>query len=132
MALKKWASKYPLVMRLFLGFVLLWFGVNEILDPRYWSGYVPPIVLQFFPLSVNVFVQTHGIVLCLLGLGLFFKILIRFTGFITMVILLSIISGLIMIQGFTEIVVRDIGIFGLALALWLHEIQSVESVERSS
>lgn len=129
MSIKKLAQKYPVVMRFFLGFVLLWFGVQEVIEPRYWSGYVPPIVLQFFPFSVNVFVQIHGLVLCLLGLGLFFKILIRFTGFIIMGVLLSIISGLIMTQGFNEIVVRDIGLFGLALAIWLHDLQSTEPVE---
>lgn len=130
--MKKFAVKYPLVMRAFLGFVLLWFGVNELLDPRYWSGYVPPIVLQFFPFSVNVFVQAHGIVLSLLGLALFFKIYVRLTGFITMAVLLSIISGLIVTDGFNEIVVRDIGLFGLALAMWLHDIQHVEPSKVSS
>lgn len=129
MGLKKLAEKYPLVMRVFLGFVLLWFGVNELMDPRYWSGYVPPLVLQFFPFSVNVFVQGHGVVLSLLGLALFFKIHMRITGFVIMGVLLSIISGLIMIDGFNEIVVRDIGLFGLALAIWLHDIQSVDPIE---
>lgn len=109
-----------------MGFVLLYFGINELFDPSYWGGYVPPIVLQFFPFSVNVFVQSHGLVLSLLGLCLFFKIQMRVVGFLTMIVLLSIIGGLIMTQGFTEIVARDIGLFGLALALWLHDIQHVE------
>lgn len=129
MALKKWAQKYPVVMRFFLGFVLLWFGVNEVIEPRYWSGYVPPIAAQILPIPILPLVQIHGIILCLLGLGMFFRILIRITGFITMGILLSIISGLIMIQGFSEIVVRDIGLFGLALAIWLHDLQSPDFIE---
>ena len=121
--MKKFAIYYPLVMRGFLGFVLLWFGVNEILDPRYWSGYVPPLARSLFPFEVNLFVQMHGVVLALLGLLLFFNLYIRYTGFLTLGVLLSIISGLIMINGFDEIVVRDIGLFGLALALWLHSFK---------
>lgn len=123
MELKKIAGKYPLVMRGFLGFVLLWFGVNEILDPRYWSGYVPPLVGSFFPFEVNFFVQIHGVLLSLLALSLFFKFYIRYTGLITLGVLFSIIFGLIMIDGFTEIVVRDIGLFGLALAIWFHSLK---------
>lgn len=129
MPLKKLAERYPVVMRWFLGFVLLWFGINEVIDPRYWSGYVPPIVLQFFPFSVNVFVQSHGLILSLLGLALFFKIHIPITGFVTMGVLLSIIGGLIMMDGFNEVVVRDVGLFGLALAIWLHDLQYVEPIK---
>ena len=116
-------------MRAFLGFVLLWFGVNEIAEPRYWSGYVPPIATEILPIPILPLVQGHGITLCILGLGMFFKILIRFTGFIVMLILLSIVGSLIMIQGFSEIVVRDIGLFGLALSIWLHDIQSTDPIE---
>ena len=126
MPFKKLAEKYPLVMRVFLGFVLLWFGVNEILDPRYWSGYVPLLVANFLPFNINLFVQMHGVVLALLALSLFFKFYIRYTGIITLGVLLSIIGGLITIDGFSEIVVRDIGLFGLALAIWLQNIKSAK------
>lgn len=121
--MKKLAFYYPLVMRGFLGFVLLWFGVNEVLNPIYWKGYVPPLVAQFVPFDIHFFVQMHGVVLALLALSLFFKVYIRYTGFITLGVLLSIISGLIMIDGFDEIVVRDIGLFGLALSIWLHSFK---------
>jgi len=40
-----------------------------------------------------------------------------------MLVLLSIIGGLISMNGLDEIVVRDIGIFGLALSIWLYEIK---------
>lgn len=121
--MKKFAEKYPLVMRVFLGFVLLWFGVNEVLDSEYWSGYVPPLVASVLPFKVNLFVQMHGVVLSLLALSLFFNLYIRYTGFMVIGVLLSIIGGLIMIDGFNEIVVRDIGLFGLALAIWFHSFK---------
>ena len=124
--MKKFAVKYPLIMRGFLGFVLLWFGVNEILNPRYWSGYVPPLVASLLPFDIHLFVQMHGMVLSLLALSLFLKFYIRYTGLIIIAVLFSIISGLIMIDGFNEIVVRDIGLFGLALAIWLQNIKSAK------
>jgi len=106
-----------------MGFVLGWFGVNEIFNPVYWSGYVPPIVEQFLPFDINLFVQMHGIVLSLLALSFFLSLYIRYTGLIAVGVLISIIGGLIMINGFNEIVVRDIGLLGLALSIWLHEIK---------
>lgn len=121
--MKKLAVYHPFIMRGFLGFVLLWFGVNEILDPRYWSGYVPPLVRGFLPFEVNLFVQMHGVVLVLLALSLFFQFYIRYTGLIVLGVLFSIISGLIMIDGFNEIVVRDIGLFGLALSIWFYSFK---------
>lgn len=121
--MKKFAAKYPLVMRLFLGFVLLWFGVQEILNPRYWSGYVPQMAIDVLPIPILPFVQGHGVVLAFLAVCFFFRFHLRYVGVIALLVLLSIIGGLISMNGFNEIVVRDIGIFGLALSIWLYEIK---------
>lgn len=121
--MKKFAEQYPLVMRVFLGFVLLWFGVNEILNPRYWSGYVPPMAREFLPIPILPFVQAHGAVLVFLAVCFIFRFKLRYTGILAMLVLLSIIGGLISMNGFDEIVVRDIGLFGLALSIWLHSFK---------
>lgn len=118
------AGKYPLVMRVSLGFVLGWFGVNEILNPVYWSGYVPPLAESLWPFGLNLFVQLHGAILSILGLSLLINKYIRYAGFVSVGVLVTIIGGLIMLNGFNEIVVRDIGLLGLALAIWLHSFSS--------
>lgn len=119
--MRKFAKKYPLMMRLFLGFVLLWFGISEIFNPKYFSGYVPEFVLKFSPLDLYTLVQIHGAVLALLSLALFFRLYIQITSMIILFVLFSIILGLIVTSGFNEIAVRDIGLFGLALSIWLYE-----------
>ena len=124
MSLKKLANHYPLIMRGFLGFVLLWFGVNEVLDPRYWIGYVPPMIVKTTPLDVFILVQIHGIWLLILSLTLFFRFYLHVFGLLAMLTLLSIIGGLIMINGFNEVVVRDIGLSGLALSVWLYSLKN--------
>ncbi len=121
--MKKFAEHYPLVMRGFLGFVLVWFGVNEILNPRYWSGYVPQMAIEILPIPILPFVQAHGAVLVFLAICFFFRFQLRYIGVVAMLVLLSIIGGLISMNGFDEIVVRDIGLFGLALSIWLYEIK---------
>lgn len=121
--LEKLSTNYPLIMRLFLAFVYLWFGIAEILNPRYWSGYVPQMVREFLPIPILSLVQGHGAILAFLGLCFLFRFQLRYTGVLAMLVLLSIIGGLISMNGFDEIVVRDIGLFGLALSIWLREIK---------
>lgn len=123
MVLKKLADKYPLVMRTFLGFVFAWFGISEVLNPRYWSGYVPQVLREILPIPILPLVQGHGAVLTFLAICFLFRFKLRYTGILAMLVLLSIIGGLISMNGFDEIVVRDIGIFGLAVSIWLQEIR---------
>lgn len=111
-------------MRLFLAFVFAWFGVNEILNPRYWSGYVPQMAIEMLPIPIYPLVQAHGAVLALLAVCFLFGFYIRYIGVIALLVLLSIIGGLISTNGIDEIVVRDIGIFGLALSIWLKSFAS--------
>jgi len=108
-------------MRLSLAFVFLWFGISEIFNPVYFSGYVSVFVkiIPFF--NPNIFIQVHGAVLTLLSICLIFKFYLRVTGIINILMLAQIITGLLLISGFNEIVVRDIGLLGLAISIWLYE-----------
>jgi len=110
-------------MRLSLAFVFAWFGISEIFNPVYFSGYIPQFVriLPFF--NANLFIQVHGIVLTLLSLCLIFKFHLRATGALNILMLMQIIGALLLISGFNEIVVRDIGLLGLAASIWLYEIK---------
>jgi hypothetical protein len=121
--LKKLSANYLLVMRLFMAFVLGWFGINEILSPRYWSSYVPPMAIELLPIPILPFVQGHGAVLIFLAVCFLFRFYLRYVGVLALLVLLSIIGGLISMNGFDEIVVRDIGLFGLAFSIWLYEIK---------
>mgnify|MGYP001595890635 FL=1 len=121
--LNKLSANYPLVMRLFLVFVFGWFGINEIINPRYWSGYIPEMIREFLPIPILPLVQGHGAILTFLAICFLFRFKLRYTGVLAILVLLSIIGGLLQTNGFDEIVVRDIGILGLALSVWLYEIK---------
>ena len=110
-------------MRLSLAFVFGWFGINEILNPGYWSGYVPPMAAEIIPIPILPFVQGHGAVLTFLAICFLFRFQLRYTGILAVLVLLSIIGGLISMNGFDEVVVRDIGLLGLALSIWFYEIK---------
>lgn len=112
---------YLLVMRLSLAFVFGWFGISEILNPVYFNGYLPLFAASLPFFNSNLFIQTHGAILTLLSLCLIFKFHLRLTGILNILVLMQIIISLLLISGFNEIVARDIGLFGLALSVWLYE-----------
>lgn len=121
------AEKYPLVMRISLAFVFGWFGISEIINPVYFSGYVPPFITSLPIFNPNLFIQTHGVVLTLLSLCLIFKFHLRLTGILNILMLMQITGSLLLISGFNEIVVRDIGLLGLAISIWLYEIKKYKN-----
>ncbi len=124
MDLKKLAEHYPFIMRLSLAFVFGWFGINEILHPTHWSEHVPLIIANLLPVPILPFVQGHGAVLIFLAVCFLFRFKLRYTGFLAIALLLSIIGALVSMDGFDETVVRDIGLLGLALSIWLYELKS--------
>lgn len=123
--LKSLASHNGFIMRVFLAFVFVWFGISEISNPVYFSGYIPSSVSNL-GLDENLLIQIHGVFLVFLSFCLIFKFYLRFTGLLAILVLLQIIFGLLLISKFeiNEIIVRDIGVLGLAIAVWLQSIKS--------
>jgi len=99
----------------FLGFVMVWFGINEILSPQEWVTFVPSFVNP--PMLATLSVLAHGVLLIVCGLSLFLNYYRKISATIVSLMLLEIIVNLILISGLTDIVVRDIGLFGSSLAL---------------
>lgn len=122
--LAKFAKNYPLVMRLSLAIVFVYFGISEILNPAYFSGYIPPFIASLTFFNSNLLIQTHGIALTLLSFSLLSRFHLRFIGILIMLMLIQIIAGLLLTSGFNEIVIRDIGLLGLALSIWLYEFKT--------
>lgn len=110
------------IMRVFLAFVFVWFGISEIADPTNWISYMPSFISNWNTDS-NFLVQIHGAVLVFLSFCLVFKFYLRFTSFLMVLVMLQITFGLFLINKFefNEIIVRDIGLLGLAIGIWLNE-----------
>lgn len=105
------------VLSYFLAFVVIWFGTNEILSPERWVAFVPSFlgtgdVLHYLVIG-------HGVVLILCGLAMLSDFHKRIAAFIVFLMLVDIVVTLISISGLDEVVVRDIGLLGMALALSL-------------
>ncbi len=104
-------------MRLGLGFVMFWFGVQELRSPSEWTVFVPSFVSDLSPIAVNDLVLLHGFLLVLaagsVGLGLLYVP----GALLAIALLAEIVFGLWYDSGFNDLVVRDIGLFGVAAAL---------------
>jgi uncharacterized membrane protein YphA (DoxX/SURF4 family) len=108
---EEWA---PTVGRILLGLVLAWFGYHELVQPSLWTGYVP---LVSGSALVVVLVLAHGWLLLLLAVAMFAGIAVRVAAAITAVLVLEIVISLTLSSGVSDLVLRDVGVLGLAVCL---------------
>jgi len=107
----EWA---PTAGRLLLGLVLAWFGYHELVQPSLWAGYVP--VVSGSTLAV-LLVLAHGWLLLMLAVAMFAGIAIRAVAAVVVALLLQIVTSLTMSGGLSDLVLRDVGVLGLAVCL---------------
>jgi uncharacterized membrane protein YphA (DoxX/SURF4 family) len=105
----------PLAGRVLLGVVLGWFGYHELVQPGLWTGYVP--VLPAASSVAMVAVLAHGWVLLMLAAALIAGIATRIAAAIAAVTLLEIVVSLTVTTGLSDLVLRDVGVLGLAICL---------------
>jgi uncharacterized membrane protein len=99
-----------------LAFVLIYAGIDQLLHPVDWVGYLPSW-LPTFSFSKEQILMGHSVVDIILGLALLFKIYTRLAaGLVALVFL-----GIIVANGFGRdiflITFRDVGLFFTALYL---------------
>ena len=107
-----WAST---VARLLLGFVLLWFGYHELISPGLWTGYVP--IISATSQAAQVLVLAHGWMLLVLAAALLCGVAPRLAAAVASMLLLEIVISLSVSGGLSDLVLRDVGVLGLAIAI---------------
>jgi uncharacterized membrane protein YphA (DoxX/SURF4 family) len=105
----------PLAGRVLLGLVLGWFGYHELIQPSLWTGYVP--VLSPGSSAAVLAVLAHGWLLLILAAALIAGIATQITAAIAAVTLLEIVLSLTVTAGLSDLVLRDLGVLGLAICL---------------
>jgi hypothetical protein len=104
-----------LITRVGISFIFITFGAWEIIDPAYWSGFVP----KFLEGLVDLFlaVRVHGIILLILGLGIMSGFQQKKFGIASTLTMGSVVFSLLVNFGFSDILVRDIVILLFASTL---------------
>lgn len=108
----QWA---PLAGRVLLGLVLGWFGYHQLAQPSLWTGYVP-VLPPRSPAAVLA-VLAHGWLLLILAAALITGIATRIAAAIAAVTLAEIVLSLTVTAGLSDLVLRDLGVLGLAICL---------------
>lgn len=94
----------PVLLRLSISFVFLWFGINQLFNTKDFISYLPDVVLQTGYVQQLIFF--NGIFELVFGVFLLIGLYTRLASFLLGVHLIGIIAGL----GYTDIAMRDIGL----------------------
>jgi len=101
------------IIRIGLALVLLWFGIDEIINPENWFGYFPQSLIALLPFSLETFFMINGIFEIIIGILLFVGFKTRVVAFISALHLLSITIAV----GYNDIGIRDFGLTMMAVSL---------------
>lgn len=106
--MEDWKCYAPIVTRIGLSLVILWFGINQLIWPDYFVGYLPEMF--FNSSNASVFILGNGLAEVIFGIMLITGIFTRLVAFVLSLHLFFIAISL----GYNENMIRD---FGLTLAL---------------
>ena len=113
--LDKYKSYAPIVVRISLSLVFLWFGLNQVFDTSSWLGWLPSWAPSF-PIPPFWIIFVNGIFEVVLGL---FLLAGKWTKIVSL--LLSIHLFFIAINvGYNDISIRDLGLAIATFSVFLH------------
>ena len=105
----------PVVLRVGIGLVIIWFGFQQLSDSSYWISYLPSFT-QTLPISQISLAYLNGWFELIFGTLLLAGAYTRVAAFLLTLHLLSIVGTV----GYNEIGVRDFGLAFAALSIFLH------------
>lgn len=114
--MQKISSYSPVVLRIGIALVFLWFGTNQFIDTNAWIGFVPDSIVSLSGLSTATLVHLNGIFEIVFGVALLLGFFTRYAAFLLALHILDITY----IVGFDAIGVRDFGLSLATIAIWLH------------
>ncbi len=117
-------SLAQLVTRLGLGFVLTWFGIQELRDPASWAIFVPGFISDHSPVAVEDLLLLHGFLLVLAAALIVAGIFYLPGCLLAVGLLVEIVFGLWLDNGMSDLVVRDIGLLAVGAALAVAPLRS--------
>lgn len=106
----------PVVVRLGLTFVFVWFGASQIFSQTMWTSLIPSYATEFTGLSAATLVLSNGIMEVVLAVLLAFGIRIRIVATLLALHLIGIIGTV----GLNAVGIRDIGLTIAMFSVALH------------
>jgi len=104
----------PIPVRLGIGIVFLWIGIDIWLNTDYWMTWLPGYVSQF--IEPQIMMLMTGVFDFVFGLLLLLGLFTRISAFLMALHLI----GVIMTIGYNDIAVRDFGLLLATIGIFLH------------
>lgn len=102
-----------LFIRIGVGFIFFYFGIDKFFHTQAWMNWIPPKLTFILPISTQTFTYILGIIEMTIGLFIFLGFLTRIFALLASLNLLAIIITV----GFNEIAARDIAILAASISL---------------
>lgn len=107
-------SKYaPLILRVGLASVFIWFGLNQFIDQSMWVSFIPASITNMTGISAETLVVLNGIFEVFMASLLSFGIYTRLVASLLFVHMFAIIGDV----GLSAIGVRDVGLMFALLSI---------------
>ncbi len=116
--MKSYKEYAPILLRISISLVFLWFGLIQIFDPGSMIGYLPQFTYSM-PIGSLIFIFLNGIFETAFGLLLLVGFYTRLSSFLLGLHLLGITFSL----GYNDVAIRD---FGLTLATFAIFLQGAD------
>ena len=114
--MKKISLFSPVILRIGISLVFLWFGISQISDPTSWLAYVPQSISDMTHVSIPAIVFLNGLFEIIFGSALLLGFKTRFVSFFLALHILDITY----VVGFDSTGVRDFGITIASIAIWMN------------
>ena len=102
-----------LLLRIGLGGIFTWFGIDKFFHPKFWSAYMPGWFSGLLPTDPISFMYVMGVFEVVVGLAVLLGFFTRIAAGISAAFLFGLIASL----GLNEIMIRDVGLMFLALGI---------------
>lgn len=106
----------PIVLRIGISLVFLWFAFDQFLNPMSYVGFIPQSILDLSPVSANVIVHLNALFEIIFGTALILGFYTRFAALLLALHLLDITY----VVGFDGLGVRDFGLSIATLAVFMY------------
>lgn len=114
-------SLSPIILRIGIALVFLWFGTQQLTNAAAWTRLIPEFIISMSGLSATTLVHFNGAFEIVFGIALLIGFFTRITSFLLALHLLSITFTV----GYGPIGVRDFGLSMATIAIFLYGVDSL-------
>jgi uncharacterized membrane protein YphA (DoxX/SURF4 family) len=114
MKIDKYKEYAPLIARVSISLVFLWFGFNEILNTEAWVTWLPQFAYNL-PIAPTTLVLINGIFEVIFGGLLLLGLFTRVASFLLFIHLMGIVFSV----GYNDVAIRDLGLSLVTLSIFL-------------